>query len=195
MKLQKHRILCLVLALSLMSTAVLAQGSSPQDLSGTWSGSDRGDDMKAALTLLGREGGTLQLTMNGKTDTGKLTFDGQGLSFSVIFPKDNQIAVKSCSGTMIRTDDLLTLSLVMQFQDNSMAMPLVFLKRSGEAETPESKADMAGEFTVPQWQISLQVPPSMSESEMEEPPAGMIPFSFVKDTLPDDEVYTIAQWI
>lgn len=194
-KLQKNLILCLLLALSLMLTTTLAQGSSPEDLSGSWTGSDMGGGMEAILNMKGREKGTLQLTIGGKTDTGELAFDKESLSFSASFVRGNQIGVKSCSGVMMPMEDALTLSLTMQLSDGSMMMPLMICKRTGEAQGDQGKPGATEAFAVPQWGIDLKVPPSLSEAMMEDPPEGMNPFSFRKDTLPEDTLFNVAGWL
>lgn len=194
-KLQKNLILCLLLALSLMLTTTLAQGSSPEDLSGSWTGSDMGGGMEAVLNVKGREEGTLHLTIGGKTDTGELTFDKEGLSFSASFTQENQIGVKSCSGVMMPMEDALTLSLTMQFNDGSMMMPLIICKRTGEAQGDQDKPGATEAFAVPQWGIDLKVPPSLTEAMVEDPPADMNPFSFRKDALPEDTLFRVAGWL
>lgn len=194
-KLQKNLILCLILALSLMLPTALARGSTPGDLSGTWTGRDMGGGIEAVLTLEGKEEATLQLSMDGKSDTGLLRFDAQGRAFSALFPQRNQMGVKSCSGVVMPMGDSLTLSLTIQRSDGSMIMPLMILKRTEETQGDQGKPGATRDFAVPQWGIDLQVPPSLSEAMMEDPPEGMNPFSFRKDTLPEGTTFNVAGWL
>ena len=200
-KFRRGLALCLVLMLILMLNTALMQNSSFVDVAGNWVGGGMGSGMDVALSIKGAEGGTLRLMIGDKTDIGDLKFDKQGRTFSVTFPKGNQVNVKSCSGMMMSMGTGLTLSLTLQFQDGSMKMPLFICERdtkeergpTEQASAQQKSADTKG-YIIRKWNMQIDIPAYLGDLMQGSPPEHMGSFSFLTDSLPQEQLFTMMGW-